>query len=614
MNDGGSFEIESLVIPITSGNEKNLFIEIFPDELKKTAVASMVDVLQKECGTDALEVWADTAMLYMREKAKRESVHILNAAPADVKDVRILASTGIALLATGETDELRASADQKFTMASGIDTFYPMTWMGRGMLNLNSGRAEQGKFFFETTLDYCGNVLPALLGIATVLFKEGNFLAAQSKYAEIIRRYPSESGAIARVGFGLACYRLGQVDRAKAAFTRALDLDPENVDALVGTAVLDMANGTTEQAIKQMSMANLLDHNNAMVQNHLANHYFWKWTTVSGTVSATQQSDIIVAAQPMSLDIGDPVRLGPTFEAKVVEIIGDEEEDQAVAISGSSYRLNKVWKDADTRGLKVWKKDYERVVALAKGAHHSTNLPEIQAESLFFLARVYHVREEMDNALKFYDKACKLSPALSPARFGLAQVLVMRGKFKDAITHLTTLVSGSNQASDAFALLGLLEVKIGKIDEGLVHLRKAIDLDPSNSDLVVLEALALQQHKSNYSKSLECYKKAFDLIKRRGNTVQYELYTNAGVLCHETKLYDEARKMYRCAIDALEGAEEAKKPVIENLGVDGVRISNPDNKYFFGYMDAGVRAIVVGATEVKLVDPPPVASLPFSVG
>jgi tetratricopeptide (TPR) repeat protein len=93
------------------------------------------------------------------------------------------------------------------------------------------------------------------------------------------------------------------------------------------------------------------------------------------------------------------------------------------------------------------------------------------------------------------------------------------------------------------------------------------------------------------------------------------LYTNAGVLCHETKLYDEARQMYRSAIDALEGIDLAKQPVLENVGVDGVRISNPDNSYFFGYVASGVRAIVVGTTEIKLVgDPPPVSALPFVVG
>ena len=75
-------------------------------------------------------------------------------------------------------------------------------------------------------------------------------------------------------------------------------------------------------------------------------------------------------------------------------------------------------------GLKLWKKDYDRVIALAKGAYSSTTVEGIQAESLYILARVYHVRDDMENAQKFYKRTVKLAPELSPARFGLAQTLI----------------------------------------------------------------------------------------------------------------------------------------------------------------------------------------------
>ena len=58
--------------------------------------------------------------------------------------------------------------------------------------------------------------------------------------------------------------------------------------------------------------------------------------------------------------------------------------------------------------LKLWKKDYDRVIALAKGAYNSTTVSEMQAESLFQLGRVHHVRHEYENALKLYEKACKV--------------------------------------------------------------------------------------------------------------------------------------------------------------------------------------------------------------
>lgn len=271
------------------------------------------------------------------------------------------ASAGIAHLTLAENsvsrsglepkDVLRSMADDQFTQSTTLDNLSPMTWMGKGMLNLSAGRLEQARFFFDTTLKHCGRVLPALLGLAACMFLEKNYEGAQGMYAEAMRLYPNKSGAPTRVGFGLACYRLGQVDRAKAAFARALDMDPENVDAMVGAAVLDISsldetspefNALMEKAIKMMSMANLLDHSNAMVQNHLANHYFWKWTPIAGTAEVTQGSNVVVGSQPVPLEEGERIRIGTEFETYVAEYGDDADED------GRTFRMRDPWNGPTT--------------------------------------------------------------------------------------------------------------------------------------------------------------------------------------------------------------------------------------------------------------------------
>jgi RNA polymerase-associated protein CTR9 len=391
-----------------------------------------------------------------------------------------------------------------------------------------------------------------------------------------------------------------QVDRAKAAFARALEIDRENVNAMVGAAILDMAsldetskefNTLMEKAIKMMSMANLLDHSNAMVQNHLANHYFWKWTPVSGTVQVTQGSNLVKGSQPIPLDPGERIRIGPDFETHVTE---DTEEDNADE-EGTTFRMRDPWKGTTIANLKVWKKDYDRVIALAKGAYNSTSVQDIQAESLFFLARVYHVKDDIENAHKFYERACKLAPNLSPARFGLAQTLIAQEEYEQAAAHLQLVLGTSSTATDALAALGLLEVKGGKKpQEGLAYLRKAIDLDPLNPDLVLLEALALQQHESNYVKALERYRKAIQLMKRQGKKVSFEVFTNIGVLCHETKAYDESLKMYMNALDSSDEDGTTKAASLDNIGIEGGYIRHYDNYMFFEYVD----------TELQLEKPP----------
>ena len=320
--------LPSLQIPIAAAQNPDNFIEIFPEELKDVSVATLLQVLRDE--KPSMATWATAGHLLVTQHQTREALQVLQEAceesaktttssssssAAAAKNnkqerVRVLAATGIATLLAASKNAAAANkgstsataqnpdwteADQKFTQAGKVDTFFPMTWIGRGLLNLQRASLDQARFFFQTTKKQCGAVLPALLGMAAVYLAEGKYKNALQDYATAIRHFPTASGAAARVGLATAAYRLGQVDRARAAFARARQIDPEYVPALVGTALLDMRATMAadkdfamrmEVAIKLLSVANLLDGQNAMVQNHLANHYFWKWTPVSYFVNA----------------------------------------------------------------------------------------------------------------------------------------------------------------------------------------------------------------------------------------------------------------------------------------------------------------------------------------
>ncbi len=230
------------------------------------------------------------------------------------------------------------------------------------------------------------------------------------------------------------------------------------------------------------------------------------------------------------------------------------------------------------------------MIALAKGAYQSTTVQEIQAESLFLHARVYHVKDEMDRAKYFYDRACKLAPDLTPARFGLAQTQIWDRNHDVAEGELQLVVKKAPSATDAHAALGLLMVKSGKDKKaGFSHLRKAIDLDPSNPDLVLLEAYALQQEETNYATSLDRYQKATKLMKQQGKDISWIIYTNMGVLCYETKKYADAAECYEKAFKALEVEEnyEADNATLDNE-VDFLR--HGGNHMFWKFVDSGVMA------------------------
>lgn len=171
-----------------------------------------------------------------------------------------------------------------------------------------------------------------------------------------------ECSASVRVGLGLCCYKLGQISRAQAAMARALQLDPQNVQALVGSAILELSTATagsedaarrTESAINTISMAYHIDSKNAMVLNHLADHYFWTWSPLkamlsieqgsrSGTVSGDPQHDLVT---------GDIIRVGSGFETAV----GSEGFD------GTTLHLRDDFVEPSVNGLNLYTKDYRKV-------------------------------------------------------------------------------------------------------------------------------------------------------------------------------------------------------------------------------------------------------------
>lgn len=389
---------KSLCIPLSSNPSE--FIEIFPEEISTVESSKLASILQDEKAPLAL--WTDAALLYMTHKREQDSTILLSTACSELLDkqnlgnkeerTRILAAAGIGYLtqsnksgtlgklsfpglsgmnhghghdrtaqqreATDHNEEWRVLADNHFTRASKLNQLFPMTWIGRGMLNLSIERFDQAKFFFETTLKHCGMVLPALLGMACVYFKEGDYQSSLEMYSKAITLFPNKSGASARVGLGLACYKLGQVDRAKKAFQRAHAMDEKNVEAMVGIAVLDVANldetlaasskngssdyrKTADNAMRLISMANLIDDSNAMVKNHLANYYFRKWTTVTGvTVSVKEGSVVVNGSRPVDLDAGDRIRIGYDFETN---ILGDGDDDM-MDDDNMTFKVKDLWK------------------------------------------------------------------------------------------------------------------------------------------------------------------------------------------------------------------------------------------------------------------------------
>ena len=176
--------------------------------------------------------------------------------------------------------ELFTKATFLYTTADKIIMYNPRHLLGRAFFCLYEGdKMEQANAQFDFVLNQEQNNIPSLLGKGCIAYNKKDYRGALAFYKKALRTNPRCFSASIRLGLGLCFWKLGNENKARDAFNRALELDSNLVGALVGQAILDLnaqKRETIQEGVKKLSRAYTIDSTNPMVLNHLANHFFFK--------------------------------------------------------------------------------------------------------------------------------------------------------------------------------------------------------------------------------------------------------------------------------------------------------------------------------------------------
>ncbi|XP_031267897.1 protein CTR9 homolog isoform X2 [Pistacia vera] len=275
-------------IPVQNSEEE---VRVALDQLPRDA-SDILDILKAEQAP--LDLWLIIAREYFKQGKVEQFRQILEegSSPeideyyADVRYERIAILNALGAYYTylgkietkqREKEEHFILATQYYNKASRIDMHEPSTWVGKGQLLLAKGEVEQASSAFKIVLEADRDNVPALLGQACVEFNRGRYTDSLEMYKRALLVYPDCPGAV-RLGIGLCRYKLGQFEKARQAFQRSLQLDPENVEALVALAIMDLhANEATgiRSGMEKMQRAFEIYPYCAMSLNYLANHFFF---------------------------------------------------------------------------------------------------------------------------------------------------------------------------------------------------------------------------------------------------------------------------------------------------------------------------------------------------
>ncbi|KAJ0403615.1 hypothetical protein ATCC90586_008768 [Pythium insidiosum] len=568
----GDFEQDKprpLLIPVKNSDQA---VEVFSDELPDD-VNDIIDILRAELAP--LDVWLQFAVEYYNQGCISQFQEILGVASEPgiesiysdnssrlcrIKFFNALASHAVNAMWHEDDEKKKEAISQRavgyFQRADRLDQQHPMTLVGKALMFMAKNEDDRAERFLKSVLMSNKKNLPALLAKALLLYRKKKYGEAKKLYLEAIKLHPrSPQASRMRMCFAYCCHREGSVDKARAVMRYAASLDDTNVDAVIASALWQLASLSREQRAKSirdetsrfmmmMHHAHAIDKTNPTVLNHLANHYFSQWVPLPCTVSVVRGSAVVATSKDISNELspGQIVCLGERYVAYISKKPG--------SVSPSGIVLDGPYRDESATAVTVARKNYDKMFTLAGSAFHSTKIPEIRSESCYLMGRGCHAEGKYKEAYSYYFNAGRLWPNFVLPWFGLAQMYVERKEYMKAATYLEKVNKAYPENVEVLALLGHTYGKLGKTEDAVVLLRRVVELEPGNIDALIgtAELLHASEERRDQILAISSYIAAEKVMQHASELVPMELYVNLGALQQRVGKPNDALRSFKQAL------------------------------------------------------------------
>ncbi|KAL0733040.1 hypothetical protein Bca4012_009250 [Brassica carinata] len=474
----------SVYIPVQNSEEE---VRVILDQLPRDA-SDILDILKAEQAP--LDLWLIIAREYFKQGKIDQFRQILEEGSssdideyyADVKYERIaiLNALGAYYSYLGKTETKHKEkedyfilATQYYNKASRIDMHEPTTWVGKGQLLLAKGEIDNALQAFTIGLGNSSDNVPALLGQASVEFNRGRFSESLQLYKRVLQVHPGCPAAV-RLGIGLCRYKLGQLDKARQAFDRVLQANPDNVEALVALGIMDLqANDSLgmRKGMERMQQAFEIYPYCASALNYLANHFFFTGqhflveqlteTALAVSTHGPTKSHSFYNLARSYHSKGDYEKAGMYYMAAIKETNNKPQEFVFPYFGLGQVQLK-------LGELKGSVSNFEKVLEV---------YPD-NCETLKALGHLYTQLGKTDKALEYMRKATKLDPRDAQAFVGLGELLISSdaGAALDAFKMARTLMKKGGQEVPIEVLndIGALHFEKEEFESALDNFKEAL--------------------------------------------------------------------------------------------------------------------------------------------
>jgi Flp pilus assembly protein TadD len=323
---------------------------------------------------------------------------------------------------------------------------------------------------------------------------------ASPQFEKALEIKPDDTEALNELG--VATMEEGRTDQALALFLRALDIAPNKAETHINLGVALLQKGKPEEAANHFQHAAQIEPRNAQARKDLATAYTQEgqW---SDAVAQYQRAVEIEPGNPETLfGLGSALaKAGRLDEAnaqfrRVLEIdeahagahfhvalamMADGKLDEAAAHLKRALEINPSFAEAhDMLGNALMQQGHldEAASQIQTALALKPDDAQIQNDSGAVLAR----EGRGEDAAARYRKALELDPRFTTAEVNLGNVLLQGGHFPEAVAEYGKALELEPNDAHVRNNLGIALVRAGRLPEAAEQFRRALEIDPGYAD------------------------------------------------------------------------------------------------------------------------------------
>ncbi len=390
------------------------------------------------------------------------------------------------------------AADTSFALAAEHSSGRPNVTLTRAQFKLKIGDRDQAEIILKDLIDKNPKFVPALIFRANMLFADGLFedaleaaefaqrlspmnpeitiLASQldlktgeseaaiSRLSKLTQRYPEF--AAGHLALSKALLANDERLSASSSIMRVLTLDPNNIEALLVQAGLEIQQGSPEAAEENLLRVLESVPKHPIAQGLLADVY-------------TSKNDYDQALELLlDLSTQQPKNPQPLFKAAQLKIQLGRIAEGRKYLESSLSRAPAFLQPLELI-LQLDVQDQQFQAAEARLAPLRKENPE--NPSLHFLSgKLYLAQNKTEMGVSSLKRALEIDPLLRPASYALAQHYQAVGNLNEAKLRLEALIRISKEDLEAIFSLGTLEEQSLEFSSALESYRDVLRLDSNH--------------------------------------------------------------------------------------------------------------------------------------